>query len=710
MRRIIWVGLAILMAGLASGCGAVKSGPPVLTVQLTTQPASVFAGATVVFNATTNDPKGVTWTLTPATGAGTLSNIQSTATTSSATYQTPLNPPSPNSVTIMVSSTSDASIRQSDAFSIQPAISVAITGKIGAAIATTYANPVVLNASVSNDPAGAGVQWMLLSGNPPTPCEPTCGTLSGQSSSQVSYTPPAAVPGLPGNTAIITATSIADNTKSDSDSFTIQYPTGSLSSLSGVYNFGISGFDSAGHPMSMEGSLSAHGDGTITNVLLDVNDDQTVNSGGGSSLGGTYTLESNFTGVISLNGTITGVPHNPKFAFVLSSDGSFAHLMSLDSNGFQLTGYLIPADTTQFSLARIAHAFIFTLNSNLPVRSCTMGRMVVDSSGNVAGILDSAEAGFGPTQADFAFNGTVNPIDPATGRATMSLDIAGMTYEYVLYIANSSRLFLMETDSSSGQLQDGVALTQGNFTSRIGINGTGYFALEGYDTAASGKGPMAALGFITVASSGIIAWDSNDAGSIHSVIAGTPATVTYVAATGRGTVSVPSGAADGLFDSAVFYLSSSLNGFVLDTTPGATNRALEGPIHKAQAGNNVPVNSPLILDGHLLLNLGGPPAVLDPASASVPSAVGIINASNGTFTGSMNMRASSQPDFLNAPFNGSFQGIDPNTGRGTAMMPGVLFGQSGPVPGVFFIGSQNLFVVMSTMPGVPSGLVGFNPD
>jgi hypothetical protein len=54
--------------------------------------------------------------------------------------------------------------------------------------------------------------------------------------------------------------------------------------------------------------------------------------------------------------------------------------------------------------------------------------------------------------------------------------------------------------------------------------------------------------------------------------------VTYDSTTGRGTITVTGGFSNGLFDSAVFYLAGSGQGFILDTTAGANNRALDGSL------------------------------------------------------------------------------------------------------------------------------------
>lgn len=712
MRRHLLVGLALFAAGFGWGCNMGRSVVPNYTAQLMTHPAGIPAGAIVIFQATTNDPNGVKWTLSPASGGGTLSNIQNNGTSSTATYQAPASAPSPNSVTVEAVPASNATAGQSDVFTIQPTIGVSIASKITTATALTYASSLTLNATVTNDATNAGVQWALLSGNPPAPCAPACGTLTSGTTSQVTYTPPAAVPAAPGNAATLTATSIADGTKSDSDSFTIQYPVSSLSLLNGVYSFGISGFDSTGHPMGMAGSFTAKGDGTISNVSLDVNDNKNVSSGGGPALGGTYTIASDFTGTITLDGTISGVAHNPSFAFALGSDGTLAQIMSFDANGYVMGGYLLKCNAAQFGLSPIGGAYGLTLNSSSPNRTSTIGRFFLDGSGDITtGFADSSQAGTGPIATDSTLTGTFSAIDSASGRGTASMNLAGTVYDYAVYVVSSNRLLFLETDTASGQLQSGVA-ERGALRPLPSDNGTCYFAIQGLDTASGSSGSMSALGILTISNGvdGSLVWDSNDAGVIHSSLNGMAATITYAQVFARGTVSIPGGAAAGLFDSAVFYLTTSSNGFILDTTPGTANKGLEGPMHPIHVGNDVPLGSPLIIGGNLLLAEAGPPGILDASSSSNPGAVGLINASGGVLSGNMSVRTIGKPDLIHVPLAGSFQSIDPNTGRGTATIPGVLFGQPGNVPGVFYVGSQNLFVILCTAPGVKTGLVGFNPQ
>ncbi len=104
------------------------------------------------------------------------------------------------------------------------------------------------------------------------------------------------------------------------------------------------------------------------------------------------------------------------------------------------------------------------------------------------------------------------------------------------------------------------------------------FGMSGVDTVAANE--IAAVGQLQIASQaiGTIGFDSNDNGGIASIPTLANQLVTFDLTTGRGTVAVNSGTADGLADTLVFYLTSSGTGFVLDGTAGATNRAMAGTL------------------------------------------------------------------------------------------------------------------------------------
>ena len=97
-------------------------------------------------------------------------------------------------------------------------ISVTIVKKI--ATIAAGAAPVTFTAVVKNDPSNSGVKWTLIDAG--VACAPGCGTLSAATATSVKYTPP-----LNKDVDIyvdnpkLTATSVKNSAKSDSDTFSI---------------------------------------------------------------------------------------------------------------------------------------------------------------------------------------------------------------------------------------------------------------------------------------------------------------------------------------------------------------------------------------------------------------------------------------------------------------------------------------------------------
>jgi hypothetical protein len=222
--RTVWFflcGVMLLLAGCGSGSGSGSSGNNII-VTMTNKVSSVQAGTVAVMllatvqNDSTNS--GVTWSLT-ANGAacspscGTLS----LATPTSVTYTPPgSGPAAPNNQpTLTATSVAKTNKSDSDAFTITAALAVAITNKFSSV--NTGASPFVVNATVQNDATNSGVSWKLTANG--AACSPGCGTLTGATKTNVTYTSPSSIPTLP--TATLTATSLQDNTKVDSDTFTV---------------------------------------------------------------------------------------------------------------------------------------------------------------------------------------------------------------------------------------------------------------------------------------------------------------------------------------------------------------------------------------------------------------------------------------------------------------------------------------------------------
>jgi hypothetical protein len=227
LRSVVISLVGIITFGSFSACGGPSGNlgfgvNPNVVVTISPKPTGVPQGTSFAFNVmVTGDSsdKGVTWTLTPANGAGALTNISPFAVT----YNAPATAPFPGAlVSVIANSVSYGFNGDTAGFVVTiPGLTTTITNKI------TTISPggasVNLNAAVANDPHSAGVNWFIT--GPNANCQgptPGCGTLSNETPFSVVYTPPTAVPSSPNNTPYIQANSISDPTEYDRNSFTIQ--------------------------------------------------------------------------------------------------------------------------------------------------------------------------------------------------------------------------------------------------------------------------------------------------------------------------------------------------------------------------------------------------------------------------------------------------------------------------------------------------------
>jgi len=341
--------------------------------------------------------------------------------------------------------------------------------------------------------------------------------------------------------------------------------------------------------MGIAGSITADGHGNITGGSVDVNDNQVINSS--SALAGSYTLDSNFRGAITLTSAVPGVAHPLAFAFTLKADGSAGNMIGIDANGFIISGTMQKQDATAFSLAKIAGDFAFELDSRGPNQNSLLGRFTLSSSGTTTNVvLDLGVAGVGPTGP--ATGGTVAATFAAagpngSGRGTVILtDDANVARSFVYYVVAAGTSLVMEIDQT-GSVQTvytGVASKQ-TFPLSATMAAS-VFALSGYDTVSPND--LSAVGVLTVTNSNTanLLWDADDVGLVSAQIALAGQAVVFDPITGRGTIAAAGGHSHGLFDNAVFYLTSSGNGFLLDATAGTNNRALAGHLQVQTGGGS----------------------------------------------------------------------------------------------------------------------------
>jgi predicted dienelactone hydrolase len=216
--RLVISFAAVALTALLADCGGDSSASPQAPITVSIAPASstVSAGATEALTATLqNDSsqQGVTWTIAPASGAGTLTD----ATRTSVTYNAPASAPA-SDMTVTLTATSVAQPASSAAATITiPALYVVVDPSAASVDAGATQT---LTATVQNDPAHKGVTWAI---------SPTsgAGTLSNATSTSVTYTAPPVAPASD-VTVTLTATSVTDPRRSAAATITLPTPTVSV--------------------------------------------------------------------------------------------------------------------------------------------------------------------------------------------------------------------------------------------------------------------------------------------------------------------------------------------------------------------------------------------------------------------------------------------------------------------------------------------------
>jgi hypothetical protein len=468
--------------------------PPV-AVTIPTKITSVFAGSSGIFFAASvqNDPStnpAISWKLTVnGTDCQSTCGTLSAAGSQSIVYNPPASVPTTpsNNPTLTATSTTDPTKSDSDTFTIMaaPPISVTITQvSFVLAGATGGAN---FSANVQNDFSSPpkGVTWALTANG--AACEPACGSLSNSAATSVTYTPPISVPAFPNNQPTLTATSVANNTRSGFDAFTITPSVtnscgsagGSESLLNGHYALLMEGFQgSGGTPILMAAGFAANGSGDITNGEEDINDTVspqhlTFDSTSNRSL---YTVGTDHHGCLQLTNTggTTAI-----FRFVLgginSGIASKGRVIEFDDNsgtgkGGRSSGILRLQDPNSFVMSALQNQYAFGVDGwgieNNQLIHFNAAGSFGNSGGTLSGI-DDVNFG-GVTSPDTtSLTGGINSISATTGRGTGTFDF----FDWAIYMVNSSEFFVIGTDPITATVSLGRAIATGNSFTASSLSG-----------------------------------------------------------------------------------------------------------------------------------------------------------------------------------------------------------------------------------------------
>ncbi len=467
---------------------------PPIAVTIQSKITSAIAGSSSIFfaanvlNDSTSNPATI-WTLTVnGTDCQSTCGTLSPAGSQSIVYTPPASvPTAPNNKPVLTAiSRTDATKSDSDTFTITvaPPISVTVT-QVGSVVAGATAG-VNFSANVQNDFSNPpqGVTWALTIGG--AACSPTCGSLSNHAATSVTYTPPSTAPGSPNNQPTLTATSVADATKSGSAPFTITSsvtntcgPGGQESLLNGHYALLTQGFwgSGSGVPILIAASFTANGTGGISGGEEDVNDSISPQHLTFTTSDGLYTIGADHRGCVQLTNTqgTTAVFH---FALggISSGVASKGRIIEFDDNsvtgtGGRGSGILRQQDPNSFVLSKLQSQYAFGVDGwgiedNQLIHFNTAG-WFSNSGGTLANGVDDVNFA-GITSPDSSgLTGSIDPISATTGRTTGSFQF----FHWAIYIINPSEFFVIGTDPIQATLSLGRAIATGNSFTASSLSG-----------------------------------------------------------------------------------------------------------------------------------------------------------------------------------------------------------------------------------------------
>lgn len=636
--------LGIVMAGCGGGSNTTVSiiSPTSVPTIEATQTVNVMAAVS------SGNPnmmgQGVAWSLSGVGCTGAACGSLSNQTTSSVTYHAPASVPANLTVSVIASSLADPS--KSAALTVQVlAISVTIQNKVTEYAAGIYPNQPFnngLGAAVQNDPNNAGVNWTLTANG--AACSPACGTLGNLGNFNPGayfYVPPATVPTAPNNTPTITATSVTDPTKSDTETLTIFNGTtacgsgGNESLLNGQYAIMLQGWvgSGSGTPLLFGASFAADGTGKITQgqeqvnpyVNYSISGLSVIPSASGYSVGpdnrGCLTLTDQSENTYTLHfalGAISGGAATRGDVILFNQQSSTPEYAS---------GILRRQDPTAFSLNALAANYALGLDgwSGGPgsLMHFAMAGSFAQNGGNLSnGYADVNNGGSllsDTNQVPGASFGNIQSVAPLDGMTYATLDIPGsFPADVTIYIINAYEFFIISNDlsgSTSAPIFSGRAIATSSAFTASSLGDNYIFQLTG----TSSGSPAAAIGMMSL-SGGLT---GNVSGTIDQYTSGTASdqavsgSYTFDQTSGRLAVTGTSAS-----NSPICYLadaSEDVSGFCISTDASASSGAFN--VQPAATYSNSS------LAGTFFFGCN------KPMDNSIPGISGTVSVSSGNLTG-----------------------------------------------------------------------------
>jgi len=383
-------------------------------------------------------------------------------------------------------------------------------------------------------------------------------------------------------------------------------PSGPFSnaSLTGQYAFSISGQDTtSGGFTGIIGSISADGNGHITAGIADVLD-LSVNPPASviSYSGGTYEIQSNGRGVMTLNVTGGG-----SLQLSLSLQSNQQGILVETDGAATRNGTLNQQTPAAFSPNSIKGNYVFdfagvSFAGNSPSIISTIGQFTADGNGNLTGgTIDVNDGAFTPsgaialTPGAYALDTNGNGTNYGRGMVTIN------DKTYAFYIVDNTRIKLLEEDSAGGAEGDAMLQSGAIPAKNSDLNGGFVFLTSGSVTAGT-VGPISRLGRMSTDGSGNVskvAFDQNDNGNNTHISEGSNlSAATYSmdttnAGSGRGTFTFQNSSVGTV--SYVFYFYSPTQAVIQDVTPkivgdGTMMTQIAGPFTTSTVSGNFVFN------------------------------------------------------------------------------------------------------------------------
>jgi predicted small lipoprotein YifL len=564
---------ATVTVGIVSGIGVAITQAP---------PASIQTGSQAVMGATVQGDSsnaGVDWTVTCGSLSCGAFDPTHTASGATTTFYAPSSVPARGNVIITATSTADNTKTAVVTLPITALISITFTQAPPATLLTTA--PAAIVATVTNDAAGLGVDWVVTCGSSSCGSFGPSHTASGQ---PTTFTAPATLPA--GNTVLITATATADRTKSASAAIAVN---------------GIASSVSISFTQLPPVSLQTAGIGTLAAAVTDDTSGQGMD----------WTVNCNLANCGSFNPahTTNGVPTTFTAPTSVPTGGTVTIMAAATADPAQMaTATVAITNAGRSALIKGQYAFLIRGTDANGFYSAA-GSIITDGAGNVSsGEEDLADPGLvhhatltGTYTIGGDGSGTIKLLAGDTGIGVNGVQ----TFTFTVVSPQRSLLF----DSSANSTGTLDLQTPANFTSSA-ISGGYAFAFSGVNlTNAPSTVPSVALtlgGVLTADGGGNFTNVTENINNEGTITSNTSPTGTYSAPDlfGRGTATLGS-------STFVYYVVNSGALRFIETD----NYGLTAGLALAQAT----VSSP---DGSFERTLPAPRAVVAPPTFTNASMTG----------------------------------------------------------------------------------------